>query len=69
MPRDVDLAEFCKKTVSTDFRIVLGETDEYAERELVQEQEARLRTSKVQYSLLRFAGGHRLDKEVLRVLG
>jgi len=69
MPMDIDLGVFRQKTANTDFKIVLGEEDEYAEPELVQAQEARLREVKVGHSLIRFAGGHRLDKEVLRVLG
>jgi predicted esterase len=69
MPQDVDLAVFREKTTNTDFRIVLGEADEYVEPGQLQEQEARLRQGKVQYSMIRFDGGHRLDKEVLRGLG
>jgi len=69
MPKDVDLAVFRQKTAETDFKIVVGEADEYAEPELVQAQETRLREAKIEHSLIRFAGGHRMDKEVLRVLG
>ena len=69
MPQDVDLAVFRQRVADTDFRIVLGEEDEYAEPELVQAQETRLRQGAVQHSLIRFDGGHRLDKKVLRVLG
>ena len=69
MPQDVDLGVFRQKTANTDFQIVVGEADEYAEPELVQAQEARLREGEVEHSLIRFDGGHRLDREALRVLG
>ncbi|UCD24033.1 MAG: phospholipase [Gemmatimonadota bacterium] len=69
IPPDIDLSVFKEKTARTDFTIVVGDEDEYAEPELVSAQEMRLRESEIVHSLIRFAGGHRLDRKVLTALG
>ncbi|UCG86343.1 MAG: phospholipase [Gemmatimonadota bacterium] len=69
MPPDVDLAALRRRMGGAGLDFVVGETDEYASSEVLEQQEARLREHGFDYSVIRFAGGHRLDKEVLRVLG
>jgi predicted esterase len=69
IPPDVDLTGDGEWLDGSDLTIVVGDQDEYADDERVREMEARLHDSGTRYSLIRFEGGHRMDKEVLHVLG
>lgn len=68
IPPDVDLATSGDR-LGADLTLVVGDQDEYADEERVEEMEARLQASETPFSLIRFKGGHRIDKEVLHVLG
>jgi predicted esterase len=68
IPPDVDLATSGDR-LGADLTLVVGDQDEYADEKGVEEMEARLRASETPFSLIRFEGGHRIDKEVLHVLG
>ncbi len=46
--------------------VVLGTEDQYAKPEVVAEQEARLKASGVPFQFISFAGGHVIDREVLK---
>lgn len=69
IPPDVDLEASGRRLGEHDLTIVVGDQDEYADEGSVEEMESRLETSQVPFSIIRFKGGHRLDKEVLHVLG
>jgi predicted esterase len=69
IPSDVDLTGDGEWLDGSDLTIVVGDRDEYADDERVREMAARLHDSRTRYSLIRFEGGHRMDKEVLHVLG
>jgi predicted esterase len=69
MPPDLDMSVLRRRMSGADLEFVFGETDEYASPEVLGEQEARLREHGLDYSVIRFAGGHRLDKDVLQALG
>ncbi len=69
IPPDVDLEQHGDRLGAQDLTIVVGDEDEYADAARVEEMETRLRTSGTPFSLIRFKGGHRIDKEVLHVLG
>jgi predicted esterase len=68
IPPDVDLAT-SGDWLGADLTLVVGDQDEYADEKRVEETEARLQASETPFSLIRFKGGHRIDKEVLHVLG
>jgi len=68
IPPDVDLAK-SGDPIGADLTLVVGDQDEYADEKTVEELEARLRTNQIPFSIIRFKGGHRIDKEVLHVLG
>jgi len=69
IPPDVDLEASGGRLGEHDLTIVVGDQDEYADEGSVGAMESRLETSQVPFSIIRFKGGHRLDKEVLHVLG
>jgi predicted esterase len=69
IPPDVDLEADGSRLGKSGLTIVVGDQDEYADEESVAEMEARLHASEIPFSIIRFKGGHRLDKEVLHVLG
>jgi predicted esterase len=68
-PPDVNMTALRRRLGGAAFEFVVGEADDYASPEMLAEQEARLKEHGFEYSVIRFAGGHRLDKEVLRGLG
>jgi len=69
LPPDLDLEAARDRLRDADLTIVVGERDGYAGEGRLQELDARLAGVEVPYRLLRFAGGHRLDADVLRMLG
>jgi len=69
IPPDVDMTALRRRLDGAALEFVVGESDHYASPEMLAEQEARLKQHDFEYTLIRFTGGHRLDKEVLRVLG
>ena len=70
LPHDFDLAGADGDALrATRLTLVVGDRDEFATEALVAEQEARLAGAGVAYTVVRYAGGHRLDGAVLgRVL-
>jgi len=46
--------------------LVAGENDEYASEEKILEQENHLKENSVPYKLIKFAGGHEMDSQVLK---
>lgn len=71
LPHDFDLAGADGDALrATRLTLVVGDRDEVATAALVAAQEARLRDAGVAYTLVRYAGGHRMDGGALgRVLG
>ena len=68
MPPDMDLERPAHPLRTLRPVVVVGESDEYATPSAVAEHEARLRDRGIQFELIRFAGGHRLDYDTLRAL-
>jgi predicted esterase len=67
IPPELDLAAMAAR-VARPIVLVSGERDEFADWARSEEQIARLDAAGVRYETHRFAGGHRLDNDVLRRL-
>ena len=68
VPPDLDLAEHRVRLATTDLHLVVGARDEYYDRAAVAAHEARLRAAGIGFTSHTYAGGHRLDADVLRRL-
>ena len=68
LPPDMDLDRPAHPLRSLRPLVVLGDADAYAHPDAVAEQERRLRARGIDYELIRFAGGHRLDYDTLAAL-
>jgi predicted esterase len=68
LPPDLDIASLdgAVGLHNTSLLIVLGTDDQYATPSLIEEQERRLRDAHFQFHLLRFEGGHYIDRATLR---
>jgi predicted esterase len=51
---------------STSITVVIGSHDEFASDKTIERESARLRSNDINYELIRFDGGHRLDDGALR---
>jgi predicted esterase len=71
LPHDVDLAGADGDALrALRLTLVVGDADEFATPAVVAQQEARLRDVGIPFETVRYAGGHRLEAEVLgQVLG
>lgn len=69
IPPDVDWEALRHRVDGVNLTFVVGDSDRVAPPETLLEQEAVLRRHGVEYAVVRFAGGHRLDEAVLRELG
>jgi predicted esterase len=65
IPRDVDLAGNLARPQMT---LVVGDADEHATPQRIEELEQRLSAAQVEYDLVRFEGGHHLNQHVLKRL-
>ncbi len=68
VPPDLDLKGDGRRLAALELVLVLGKDDEFATQEQLAEEEARLKAHGIPYRLIRFDGGHRLDREVLSAL-
>jgi predicted esterase len=68
LPHDLDLETHGDWLRRVDLTLVAGEEDEYATPERLAEQEAVLRAASLPWETHRFAGGHHLDADLLRLL-
>jgi predicted esterase len=68
MPPDLDLDRPVHPLRALHPIVVVGDTDQYATPEALAGHEARLRERGIEYEMMRFAGGHRLDYDTLRAL-
>ena len=66
IPHDLDLAQDGDALRTTALTLVVGDADEFATPAMVDRQRARLDAAQVPFTLVRYAGGHRLDRETLR---
>lgn len=69
LPHDLDLAAHRDWLNATSLTLVIGDEDEYATAERMADEAERLRGANIAFQTLPFAGGHRLDADVLRRLG
>jgi predicted esterase len=70
LPHDLDLGADGDVLRRTPLTLVVGDEDRFADPAMVAEQAARLDGAGVPYTLVRYAGGHRIDADVLAtVLG
>jgi predicted esterase len=69
IPPDVDLTALRCRLDSADLSFVVGDADRIASPDELLEQEAVLSGHGLKSSVVRFAGGHRLDETVLLELG
>ena len=70
LPHDLDLAADGEVLRRTPLTMVVGDADQFATAEVVTRQAARLDAAGVPFTLVRYAGGHRLERDALaRVLG
>jgi predicted esterase len=65
VPHDLDLAADGEVLRRTPLTLVAGDDDRFATPALVAEQGARLDAAGVPYTLVRYAGGHRIDAAAL----
>ena len=65
IPHDLDLARDGDALRATSLTMVVGDADEFATPAMVERQRARLDAAQVPFTLLRYAGGHRLDRDTL----
>ncbi|MGQ0643347.1 MAG: alpha/beta hydrolase [Gemmatimonadaceae bacterium] len=65
IPPDVDYRQLAARANGILLEIVIGAQDEFAGNRNLEEELAQLREAGVQYSLIRFDGGHTIDKGVL----
>lgn len=68
IPPELDLQAQKDIFSRVNLTVVLGTADEYAKPELVAEQETRLKAGGVPFRFVSFAGGHVIDREVLKKL-
>lgn len=70
IPHDLDLARDGDVLRESPLTMVVGDGDEFATPAMLDRQRARLDGARVPYTLVRYPGGHRLERETLgRVLG
>ena len=68
LPHDLDLHDARRWLADADLTLVVGDEDAYATPERVADVEARLAAADVPYRLLRYPGGHRIERAVLTTL-
>ena len=68
VPPEIDLADASGVLRTLPVTLVAGEDDQFATREAIDAQEVALRTAGVHLHTRRFAGGHRIDPDVLRAI-
>lgn len=69
LPHDLDLAAAADPLRATALALVVGDADPFVTEATVERQTARLDGAGVPYAVVRYAGGHRLEREALaRVL-
>lgn len=69
LPPDLDLETAGERLKALELIVVAGERDGYANATRLRELEERLGELAVAFQLVRFTGGHRLDRDVLGRLG
>lgn len=67
LPHDIDLSP-ASALHRVRLRIVIGTEDHFATPEVIAEHEARLARHGLRYELLRFTGGHKMDRTLLAQL-
>jgi predicted esterase len=67
MADDLDISRY-PKLKAMRIRFVIGERDEFLSAEKIDAHQRRLRGAGLEPTLIRFAGGHRLDRDTLRTL-
>ena len=65
VPHDLDLSADGDVLRRTPLTLVVGDEDQFADAAMVAGQTARLDGARVPYTLVRYAGGHRVDADVL----
>lgn len=65
IPPDLDYRQLATRAAGIPIEIVIGSQDEFAGTRNIDEELAQLREAGVQHSLIRFDGGHTIDKGVL----
>ncbi len=65
MPPDLDLRQLARRMGSTPIEIVLGSTDEFADARALEDALAQLREAGILHRLVRFDGGHTIDRGAL----
>lgn len=68
LPHDLDLGAYGDRLRAVDLMFVAGERDQFVTAEKLALEEARLQAAGLPYRLVRFPGGHRLDRTTLAAL-
>ncbi len=68
VPPDLDLRADGRRLAAADLHLVIGERDEFATAGVIDRETQRLEADGIPFHVLRFSGGHRLSKDVLRSL-
>ena len=69
IPHDMDLAQDGDALRAAPLTMVVGDQDEFATPAMIERQRARLDAAQVPYTVVRYPGGHRIERETLgRVL-
>lgn len=65
---DIDLAAAAILFRSLDLNIVYGKRDQFANAEIIAKYEETMKKAGMQYNLITFDGGHRMDRDTLQSL-
>ena len=68
IPHDLDLARDGDALRAAPLTLVVGDQDEFATPAMIERQRARLEAAQVAYTVVRYAGGHRLEREPLGLI-
>jgi predicted esterase len=67
-PPDIDLAHFTERLPGQAITLVVGESDKYVSREMVEGERERLAAAGIIVDVRRFDGGHAINRHALRDL-
>jgi predicted esterase len=68
LPSDADLSQAAMLSSRVALAVVYGKRDQYADPAIIAEQEKIMKANGVHYGMIVFDGGHRMDRDTLRLL-
>ena len=68
LPSDADLSQAAMLSSRVKLAVVYGKRDQFADPAMISEQEKVMKTNGIRYDMIVFDGGHRMDRDTLRLL-